>query len=299
MSLPADSPFAESLAHISPHPPRSTRELPGFELKRLLSGALIPVVAVALFTLFIPLIFLQDPQVRASRTTLKNARGTVLGQDACCSAPPATSADSTAKPVPTETTKIPTPVGTPVPQNYRGLVLQYRFALPSGETYYGSSYVDESSVFARLKPGAPLPIAYDPADPGFNGIAGDFGKNAVPMAIFAIFPLFGLTFVLSIAFASLKPTWQARRIFQKGELTTGRVLFIAPVRLIAMAQGNGVTTRATVTYTFQNQAGDTIKGSQACDNQWLLNKLDPGSEITVAYLWKKEKQNVFLEPFIG
>ena len=63
--------------------------------------------------------------------------------------------------------------------------------------------------------------------------------------------------------------------------------------------GNGLLSRFKVTYTFRNQAGIQVDGSQTCDNQWLLNKLEPGSEITVAYLPRSEKKSLFLEPYIG
>jgi hypothetical protein len=57
--------------------------------------------------------------------------------------------------------------------------------------------------------------------------------------------------------------------------------------------------RAEVIFTFEDSDGRTVQGRQVCDNEWLLGKLDVGSEVTVAYLPKSSRKCVFLEPYIA
>lgn len=303
MSLPARNPFAASLAHVPPEPPRQIGDLPGLSLKRIIRGLwFIPAFFLA-FSIILPgSIFFSD-DMRASRIPLKQAHGKILAtgwsayntERAPSSGPNTTAALGDGREIPTSL-KFPQPRNTPGPQSYRAPAIQYVFRVPGGSTYYGSAFVSEISRYKGLKTGAPLPISYDPKDPTFNGLAGEFGKNDFPVALLFVFPLFAVVFTFPMFLIPVRPLFPMRRVYRRGLLTTGKIVFVTPGTPPSPYQLQA--GRAFVSYTFQNESGETIRGRQSCDNQWLLNKLDPGSEITVVYLPRGRHKSLFLEPFI-
>lgn len=268
---PAENPFAGLLRDVSHLPPRDSKQLRGLSWRHLFTnpGVFLLLGFVLFFGLMMPLtVFTSSKDARASLKTLHTAQGQVLSIE-----------------------RLP---AEPQRQLKASRLVKYRFRAPSGVLFYGSSPVEDDSPFSSLKRGAPVPIAYAIDKPSLNGIAGVLGADDFPWPMILIFPLFPLFFLVPLVLPSLRQTWRARRVFKHGVLTTGRVEFVKKGRSLSAWQQQ--IPPYEVLFSFQDESGQMHQGRQNCDNDWLVNKLNVGTPVTVIY---RGKNSIFLEAFAG
>lgn len=274
VSQPEHSGFSELLQGISKSPPRQPQELPGLRWHNALPRSWwLTLLPVALFLFVFPLLILStDKDVQTLFHTMRNAPGRVLTVDRA----PGSSRELT--------------------QN----IIHYSFAPAPGVVYYGSATVPGNSPFALLKAGAPVPVRYAVDNPSVNGIAGLLGQNLLPVVGFALFIPSMMLLIAPLLLWPFVTLLRTRRIFADGTLTTGRVDFIKRTYTYSISHGPVATaSRFEVLYSFKDRAGKVRQGRHMCDNDWLVYKLDTGTEISIVYLPDRPEKSIFLEPYIG
>ena len=281
MNTPANNKFAELLP-VSSKPPRNPGELAGLNLRNQLRGPLNWMLPLFLFFAFgFPIFaYLIMRETLPAFQEMSVVAGRALAVSKSPSLPGAYQ----------ETNE-----GNRTYQEYS--VVKYSFRV-GGITHYGASIVSQQSPYAVVKPGAPLPIMYAPKNLSINVLEGT--QQEVPWAAFLFMPpFFALFFVVMFvpAYApAMRQTLQARRIYKRGEITTGNVRFVAKKRGGGM-YGN-IASRFEILYSFKGADGETQEGKQLCDNEWLVQRLDVGDELTIVYLPKTSHQSIVVEPFI-
>ena len=279
MTIRAQNQFADSLAHVPDMAPREPRQLCGLTVWQILKPWLfIAVFFISLLALIPVLTIVLDKDFQAQRRVLTPTAGVVLQAE-----------------------KQPQLAASNSPASIGTTLLKFSFRARQGVTFYGSQVVQNNTPFALLKKGAPLPIVYDSQEPSFNGVDGVLGRNDFPIVLLFALPLVGLFYALMFGwpfFIPLRQTMRARSIYKQGELTVGRVDFVKKKGAVfgAYTLPNQSTE---VLYHFDDTDGKTHRSRQKCDNDWLLQKLDVGSQLQIVYLAQKPERCIFLEAFIA
>lgn len=267
---PLSNPFTALLTDIPPPPPRRWQQLPGLSLPPLLASPLgaMALLILAFFTVA-PAIITTVAVGNQGKNTMVNANGRVLQV-----------------------------AQHPVTRQSQ---LNYTFKTKTGEIYYNSMPLEENSPLAHVKHGDPLTIEYAADDPLINNLT-MYKKRPEPLWVaFIVMPLMGCflaVFLLGPTFLAVgRPLLQARRIFSRGVITHGATDFIKARSLGPVP--NTFPGSYIVLYSFVNETSQTVKGEHACDNHWLIQRLEVGMPITVAYLPKQSRKSIFLEPYIA
>lgn len=176
----------------------------------------------------------------------------------------------------------------------RSISIHYQFLTNQNYTYYGKYVSCQGNLYSSLKVGGSLPIVYDPKDPSFNGIDGELGKNDPPLFMFIFFPLIFLLIFTPLVIPNIKQIKDARSIFKKGVIAKGEIIFIRRKRPTNMFNLK-LLTNMEVFFRFSTVNGETLESKVTTDNDWLSNKLEIGSSVTVAYMEKKPKKNIVLD----
>ena len=264
--------FAALLNHVTPTPPRNAKELRGLSFWRRSNKNMLwmaaPFFIIGCFALLaIALITVSDQSSKRIRMTRKTpgkvmyiAKSTMQGQ------------------------------------------IGYSFKASTGELYYGASPTIENSPYAHLKAGDPLTVAYDPSDPTQNEIAIYPRRQESIWPFILMAPIFMFGFVLMMfgpaVFAPASGLIAARRIYKRGILTTGNIRFITRRRNDNTYFHVASAPLFDLFYTFRDQQGNTVEGTQSCNNDWLVNKLDVDSAVTVVYLPPQSRKSIVLEAYI-
>ncbi len=172
--------------------------------------------------------------------------------------------------------------------------IHYQFLTNDNRTYYGNYASCQGNIYSSLKVGDSLPIVYDPEEPSFNGIEGELGKNVPPLFIFILFPLIFLLAFAPMVMPNIKQIIEARSVFKKGVITKGEIIFIRRKRFTNIFNFKFLTNME-VYFRFSTVNGETVESKITTDNDWLSNKLETGSPVTVAYMEKKPRNNMILE----
>ena|ERR1700722_12818417 len=260
------------LAGVSPSPPRSLDALPGLRWRTAFDRRLlIPMLFFMSFFLLFPImIFTTDPSGRMQFKRKEHVQGTVT-----------------------------TVKDTGTDQQQRRVV-EYSFETKDHQPYRGKQVVHEHSPYFQIEAGASVPIIYAEDEAGLNGIDGVLGQESPPLAIFAIFPFFLLFFFFVFLGPTLIPNLrllvEARKFFKRGIVVDAKIVFIK--KRSGFGGFQFPTSRTEIYYSYTTGRGELVESKTTCDNDWLVNKLDIGSPIHVAYLERKPEKSTILEAFI-
>lgn len=232
--------------------PRSTEALPGLTLSRALRGKsfALPVVFL-LFFMFMPiLVMTSDPHLALSWNA-ETATGHIdsITHNATCQPDSA--------------------------------LIRYSFTDSTGAMFRGQSRSCDSGPYAGAQPGDAIPVRYAKKEPTNNEIAGKEGGQDPPWIFFVFFPLMGLLFFAPLFWPSISRIINDRKLFRTGALARGRVVFVSQRESMRWPGWPGTTQHDV--YIQVEVAAGMKEVRAACGNDWLLQQLRAGAEVTVAY----------------
>ncbi len=174
--------------------------------------------------------------------------------------------------------------------------VKYRYAA-NGQKYSGASVGMETSPLQNLARGAALEISFDKTNPQ-NSVPAfeNAAQENFPWPLFLLFPLMAAFFFLPFFFPQLRAVFLARKLFTRGVLATGKILFVKVNAMQTPVMPGG---SSQIFYEWPDQKGVIQRGSMKCDNMWLVLQFHSESAVVVAYNPKKPAQSILLEPFIA
>lgn len=172
----------------------------------------------------------------------------------------------------------------------------YTFSAPSGEEFRGSVVVCEGSSYYTAQPGDKIAVRYLTRDPADNAVAG-IDNNEPPVFLFMIFPFFFLVMFSPLYFPQLREVMRARRLYKKGVLAQGNVVFVKR-RSAATWPGFPGSSNADVYVSYQLPSGGDAETVAWCANDWLINQLSPGSTVHILLPPDKSSRGALLEAYI-
>jgi hypothetical protein len=260
--------FDDQLANVPKQPPR-TGALPGMRFGAAIPRA-TPILLLAFILLFatLPLsIMNSDPKAKLALGPSTTIEGHVLSATDVSGCRGAAS---------------------------RRIV--YAFSAPSGNEFRGSVLVCEESSYYSAQAGDKIPIRYLTRDPTVNAVAGT-DQNEPPVFLFMIFPFFFLLMFSPLYFPQLREVMRARRLYRKGTLVQGKVVFVKR-RSAATWPGWPGSSNADVYASYHLPSGETAETVAWCANDWLINQLSPGSTVHVLLPPDKSSRGALLEAYI-
>ena len=260
--------FDEDLSKFPTETPRSPALLPGLKIWRSIfhTGFWFPLTFVGVFGLIPMSMMLTSPGARLSLGHSKTSVGTVL-----------------------EAT---------IDRWTRRAEITYKFRVDENQEYRATRNVTVESPYAGLVSGDSVPIKFLVAEPSVNNIVDDR-----EWARDNLFPSFIIPFILMLfligptsipRFAQLL---KDRRIFRKGQLTNASVVFVQPRRVLFWIGWSGLYS-AVVYVAYQLDSDDHAEAKVVCRNEWLLNQLEPGTSVHIAYLPNRPSRAVLLENYV-
>ncbi|HTY98262.1 MAG TPA: DUF3592 domain-containing protein [Rhodocyclaceae bacterium] len=260
--------FEEQIARIPSHPPRQVSDLPGLKWTSVASraGLVLPVALVLLFGLMPLLMFSSEPHGRLALGHAEVVEGRVVSVSAngC---------------------------------RGDGRQITYAFTPPNGLEYRGTASLCSGSAYSNLEPGQAVPIKYLVADPSNNAIAGTGEQDGPPLLFFAFFPLMALLFLGPMFLPQAREVFKARRIFRKGEIVQGKVIFVKR-RTSATWPGWPGSSAVEVFIGYRLPSGAAAEAKAWCNNDWLLHHLAPGAGVSIAVMAGKPGEAVLIEGFV-
>ncbi len=101
------------------------------------------------------------------------------------------------------------------------------------------------------------------------------------------------------AFVSqLRPLLRARHLFQNGRIVLGSVVFVKRKTNSSWWPGWPAPTTAEVYVTYRLPAGNIQEAKAWCNNDWLLNQLQPGGTVHIAVLSDRPNEAALLDAFV-
>lgn len=173
--------------------------------------------------------------------------------------------------------------------------IHYRFLTNQNRIYYGEYIFYRSNLYSSLKIGDNLPVIYNPRDPSFNGIEGEMGKDSSPILIFILFLLIFLFIFSSVLMPNIKQIKAARSVFKNGIITKGEIIFIRRKKPTNIFDATKRLANMEVFFLFCTENGERLESKITTDNDWLSNKLEIGSSVSVVYMERKPQKNIILE----
>lgn len=262
--------FEEQFAHIPSEPPRLTEALPGLRLSAVVpkSALYLPLIFVAFFALIPLSIMNSDPAMRLALGSAKTLQGRVLS-----SADASMCRSSTAHRV------------------------IYTFSPESGRELRGTATLCQESPYYSVKEGDAVEVQYLPNDPAVNALRDGTRNGNPPVALFLLMPIFILAMFSPMFVPQIREVLRARRLFKKGKLALGTVVFIKR-RVTALWPGWPGSNAAEVFLVFDSSANKRREAVALCQNDWLVNQLVPGTKVHIAYLEEKPDRVALLEAFL-
>jgi hypothetical protein len=250
-------------------PPRPISLLPGLSYRAMADKSVaFPVSLFALFFLIVPLMtFLVDKRARLAFIDMKQADAEIIdliGPSEC---------DRNRK------------------------ELHYAFRTAGGRSYYGEASVCKGSVYFNIQKGDSIPIIFDPHEPSFNGIEGILGRDEPPLLIFIVFPVFFLLILVPFFWPSIRQHHKSRNIFGKGIITEGAIVFVKRKGGSSFFHF-APFTKFQIFYKYRLENGSLIESNMLSDNDWIVNRLDVGSAVHVAYIETKPRDSVILDFYL-
>ena len=261
--------FEEELAGIPTHPPR-TGVLPGMRLSGAVPrSTLILLIAFVGFFAAMPLAIMNsDPKAKLGMGPSRTAQGRII------SVTDVTGCRGSAS---------------------RRIV--YVFTPESGNEFRGAGTVCEESPYYSAQVSDRIEIRYLRRDPTVNAIAGTDSGNEPPVFIFMLFPLFFLLLLSPLYLPQLREVMRARRLYKKGVLTQGTVVFVK-MRSAGTWPGWPGSNTADVYVAYQPPSGGRVETVVCCTNDWLLNRLSPSVTVHILLPSEKAARGALVEAFI-
>lgn len=258
----------EQIAGIPRRPPRQVSDLPGLKWTSISSrtGLAFPIALVIFFCLFPLIVLYSEPSARLAygHTEVADGRVVSVAASGC---------------------------------HGDGQSVTYAFTSRNTVEYRGTASVCSGSPYSDLAPGQAIPIKYLVADPSNNAIAGVMEGNQPPLAFFFLFPFMALLFIGPLFLPQVRELARARRIFRKGEIVQGKVVFVKR-RSASSWPGWPGTSSTDIFVSYRLPSGATAEAKAWCNNDWLLNNLPPGAEVNIAVMAEKPKEAVLIEAFV-
>jgi hypothetical protein len=173
----------------------------------------------------------------------------------------------------------------------------YAFSAESSSEFRGVGVVCEESAYYSTRVGEKIEIRFLKRDPAVNAIAGTEAVNEPPLFLFMIFPLFFLLILSPLYLPQLREVVRARRLYKKGALVEGKVVFVKRRSAITWPGWPGSTT-ADVYVAHQTPSGGRVETVVGCSNDWLLNQLSPGATVHILLAQDKSARGALVEAFI-
>jgi hypothetical protein len=259
----------DELASISANPPR-TGFLPGMRLSSAVprSTLILLLAFVLLFAVFPLSIMSTDPKAKLAIGPSGTAEGRVLSV---------------------------TDVSACRGSAARRIV--YAFSAQSSSEFRGVGVVCEESAYYSTRAGEKIEIRFLKRDPAVNAIAGTEAVNEPPLFLFMIFPLFFLLILSPLYLPQLREIVRARRLYKKGALVEGKVVFVKRRSATNWPRWPGSTT-ADVYVAHQTPSGGRVETVVGCSNDWLLNQLSAGATVHILLAPDKSGRGALVEAFI-
>jgi hypothetical protein len=260
--------FDEELAAVATHPPR-IGVLPGMHFRYAVPASTrIMLIAFVIFFGAFPLsIMSTDPKAKLEFGPSRTSEGHVVS-----------TTDSSGC------------------RDSRGRRIVYSFLADGGQEFRGTSMPCEDSPYHSAQVGDKIEIRYLVRDPAVNDVAGS-ESNQPPIFVFAFFPMFFLLFLSPLYLPQIREVMRARRLYKKGTLADGRVIFVKK-RGGATWPGWPGSGSADVYVAYQIPGGGRAESVAWCSNDWLVNQLSPGTPVRILLSGKKSQRGVLLEAFV-
>jgi hypothetical protein len=259
--------FEEELAKLPANAPRRPDLLPGLRIKSAVSSANIMVAffLVFIFGLVSLTVLYADPHERLAIGSTKIIAGNVASVtlSGC---------------------------------NGSGHLINYGFVPPGSIRYVGSLSACSGSKYYKLGPGDGIPIKYLVSDPTVHAVLGTADADRPPDFTLLILPLFALFGLIAVA-SPLRQILKVRKIFRRGNITKGTVLFVKRRVNSVMSRWPSMMP-AEVYINFQLPSGTIAEARTRCSNDWLLGHLAPGAEVHIAVNPRKPDDIVLLDAYI-
>ena len=261
--------FEEQLAHLPVEPPRAPTLLPGLKLSASLrrSALLVPALFVLLFATFPLMILRSDPTTRLALGPSRTAQGQVLSAS-----------------------------DAPAAQRAGTRRVVYEFSPESGRQVRGACVLSSESPYYEVRPGDAISIRYLASDPVVSAVAVST-NNEPPVFVFLFFPLIALLIFMPMFWPQLKAVLRARRLFKRGQIAAGKVVFVKRSAMAGWPGWPGGMT-ADVYVQYQRRGGGRVERRAPVANDWLVNQLAPGSPVHIAYLDSEPERIALLEAYI-
>ena len=258
--------FDDQISNLPSDPPRSPALLPGLRLRSMLPrGTLTPFAILALLALAIIPVMLPHPSRKFSSANSKVVNGTVV--------------------------KI---AGD---RRSNRIEIVYRFRTAEGQEHLKIQDVPAHSAYAEVKTGESVPVEYLNEDPAVNRIS---ERNPINNGLFslAFLPLFFfLLLVTPIMLSRVIRILRDRRLFRRGRLSSGTVVFAEPSAVFIWWGWAGAST-AHVFVSYASESGAQFEARALCQNDWLLKHLAPGTSVHIAYLPNRPSRAALLEAYV-
>jgi hypothetical protein len=262
--------FEEEFAKLQVEPPRRLESLPGLRLRGAIPRAaiILPLFFVGFF-LFIPLSIMNaDPAMRLAMGPSESTQGRVVLN---------TSASAC--------------------RGEASHHVTYAFSAKSGGEYRGAATLCDQSPYYSVREGEAIEVRYLKSDPVVNALPSEGANQGPPFVLFLFMPLFILVIFGSLFWPQIREVLRARRLFKKGQLATGKVIFVKR-RSNSIWPGMPFNSGSEVYIEFQTSADAKREAVASCNNDWLITQLVPGARVHIAYSDDKSAKVALLEGFL-
>lgn len=166
-----------------------------------------------------------------------------------------------------------------------------------GPEYRSVESVCGGSPYFNAAVGQLIPVRFLVSDPSVSAIAGERGGNPTPYLMFLLFPLFGLLFFAPFLLPQLRRVLRDQRLFRRGRVVRATVSFVKQ-NVTSSWPGWPGSAVSEVFVSFQSSSGVPLEARAACQDEWLLTHLSPGSAVHIAYLPSRPARAVLLEAYL-
>jgi len=262
--------FEDQFAQVSVNPPRRTDTLPGLRLSAVVSKSTLylSLIFVGFFTLIPFSIWKSDPMMRLAMGPTKTVQGRVLSA-----------------------------MDTSTCRGSTGHRVNYEFSPDPGREFRGSMNLCQESPYYSVNNGDEVEVQFVPSDPAVNALQGGTANGAPPVALFLLMPVFILAMFAPIFVPQLREVLRARRLFKKGRLALGTVIFVKK-RITTSWPGWLGNSAAEVYVEFESPMSKKLEAIAWCQNDWLVTHLEPGAKVHIAYMGEKPDRVALLEAYL-
>jgi hypothetical protein len=262
--------FEEELAKLPIETPRRLDSLPGLRLRGSVPrvAILLPLLFVGIFVMMPLSLMRTDPAMRLAMGPTESTQGRVISN---------TNASAC--------------------RGEASHHVTYSFSTPSGREYRGGTTLCEQSPYYSVNAGEAIEVRYLKSEPTLNALASERQQEPPPLLFFFFMPFFFLAIFGAMFWPPIRELLRARRLFRNGRLAVGKVVFVKK-RATGFWPGMPFNSAAEVYIAFSAAGEPKREGVAACQNDWLVNQLTPGTDVHVAYSDDTSAKVALLEAYI-